>query len=219
YDSIFEKAAKHPFAVAMEPAEYSALEVSDEKRTEIFNSKWDEGGFHFANECFTDLASNPEASELAAEFIRSKIREIVKDPETAELLSPKDYSFNGKRVPTGHNYYATFNSDSVHLVDVKSTPITEITENGVKVGDKEYELDMLIFATGFDAMTGTLTAIDIIGKDGRTLGEKWEEEGLKSNLGISVAGYPNFFMSLGVQTPYANLVVPIQMGAQWLQEL
>lgn len=219
YDAVFEKAARHPFAVAMDPAEYSALEVSPEKRQEIFESKWQEGGFHFANECFTDLATDSEASELAAEFIRGKIREIVKDPETANLLSPKGYSFNGKRVPTGHNYYEAFNSDSVHLVDVKSTPITEITENGIVVGDKEYELDVLIFATGFDAMTGTLTTIDIVGTDGRTLGEKWEQDGLKSNLGVSIAGYPNFFMSLGVQTPYANLVVPIQMGAKWIQEL
>lgn len=219
YDAIFEKAARHPFGVAMEPAEHSALEVSPEERERIFNAKWNEGGFHFANECFNDLATNPEASELAAEFIRSKIRETVKDPATAELLSPRSYTFNGKRVPTGHNYYSTFNLDTVHLVDTKSTPITRISEKGIVVGDTEYELDMIIFATGFDAMTGTLTAIDIVGRDGRTLEQKWAEEGLKTNLGISVHGFPNLFISLGPQTPYANLVVPIQMGAQWLQQL
>ncbi len=215
YDAIFEKAARHPFGVAMEPAEYSALEVSPEERERIFMSKWNEGGFHFANECFTDLATNPEASGLAAEFIRSRIRATV----TAELLSPRNYTFNGKRVPTGHNYYATFNRENVHLVDTKSTPITRISEKGIVVGDTEYELDIIIFATGFDAMTGTLTAIDIVGRDGRTLGEKWREEGLKTNLGIGVHGYPNLFVSLGPQTPYANLVVPIQMGAQWLERL
>ncbi|MFD2397674.1 hypothetical protein ACFSVJ_14205 [Prauserella oleivorans] len=219
YDEIYEKAANHPFGVAMEPAEHSALEVDAQKRKEIFESKWNEGGFHFANECFTDLASNLEAAELASEFIRSKIREIVKDPETAELLCPKDYAFNGKRVPTGHNYYDTFNRDNVHLVDVKSTPISEVTPRGLRVGDTDYELDVLIFATGFDAMTGTLTAIDIVGRDGLVLREKWEREGLRSNLGISVHGFPNFFMSLGPQTPYSNLIVPIQLGAQWLQRL
>ena len=100
YDAIYEKAANHPFGVAMEPAPFSALEVSDEQRRAIFEGKWNEGGFHFANECFNDLATNhAAASELASEFIRSKIREIVKDPATAELLSPKTYSFNGKRVP------------------------------------------------------------------------------------------------------------------------
>ncbi|PBC35594.1 steroid monooxygenase [Rhodococcus sp. ACS1] len=217
YDEIYEKAANHPFGVAMEPAQYSALEVDDETRREIFESKWNQGGFHFANECFNDLASNHEASELASEFIRSKIREIVEDPKTAELLSPKTYSFNGKRVPTGHGYYSAFNLDHVHLIDVAGTPISAITENGVVVGDTEYELDVLIFATGFDAMTGTLTNIDIVGRNGVTLRDKWADEGLRSNLGISAHGFPNFFMSLGPQTPYSNLVVPIQLGAQWLQ--
>jgi cation diffusion facilitator CzcD-associated flavoprotein CzcO len=219
YDEIFERAAQHPFGVAMDYAEHSALDVPAEERRAIFESKWNEGGFHFANECFNDLATNHEASELASEFIRSKIREIVKDPETAELLCPKGYSFNGKRVPTGHNYYETFNRDNVHLVDVKTTPISEVTEKGIKVGDVEYELDVIIFATGFDAMTGTLTHIDIVGRDGLVLRDKWEREGLRSNLGISVHGFPNFFMSLGPQTPYSNLPVPIQLGAQWLQRL
>lgn len=217
YDEIYEKAANHPFGVAMEPAQYSALEVDDSTRRQIFESKWNEGGFHFANECFTDLATDHRASELASEFIRSKIREIVTDAETAELLCPKSYSFNGKRVPTGHGYYATFNNEHVHLIDVASTPITAITEKGVVVGDNEYELDVLIFATGFDAMTGTLTNIDIVGRDGQILRDKWSDDGLRSNLGISVHGFPNFFMSLGPQTPYSNLVVPIQLGAQWLQ--
>jgi cation diffusion facilitator CzcD-associated flavoprotein CzcO len=219
YDEIFARAAAHPFGVAMEYAEKSALEVGPEERRAIFESKWQEGGFHFANECFNDLATNFEAAELASEFIRSKIREIVKDPATAELLCPKGYSFNGKRVPTGHNYYDTFNRDNVHLVDVKSTPITEITSTGVRVGDEHYELDVLIFATGFDAMTGTLTNIDIVGRDGQVLREKWAEDGLRSNLGINCHGFPNFFMSLGPQTPYSNLPVPIQLGAQWLQRL
>ena len=217
YDLVYEKAANHPFGVAMEPAEHSALEVSEDERRRIFESKWNEGGFHFANECFNDLATNHEASELASEFIRTKIAEIVKDPGTAELLSPRTYSFNGKRVPTGHGYYAAFNHDHVHLIDTAETPITAITEKGVKVGDTEYELDVLIFATGFDAMTGTLTHIDIVGRGGRTLREKWAEDGLKSNLGINAHGFPNFFMSLGPQTPYSNLIVPIQLGAQWLQ--
>ncbi|MGW1158624.1 flavin-containing monooxygenase [Streptomyces sp. NPDC002513] len=219
YDEIFEQAANHPFGVAMDPAEHSALEVGPKARREVFESKWQAGGFHFANECFNDLATNHQASELASEFIRSKIREIVKDPVTAELLCPKDYSFNGKRVPTGHNYYETFNRENVHLVDVKSTPISEINARGVKVGDTEYELDVLIFATGFDAMTGTLTTIDIVGRDGLILRDKWADAGLRSNLGISVHGFPNFFMSLGPQTPYSNLPVPIQLGAQWLQRL
>ncbi|MCZ9881628.1 flavin-containing monooxygenase [Arthrobacter sp. B2a2-09] len=215
YDEIFARAAAHPFGVDMAYAEKSALDVTVEERDRIFESKWNEGGFHFANECFNDLATNHESSELASEFIRKKIREIVKDPVTAEALCPNDYSFNGKRVPTGHGYYATFNRENVHLVDVKANQITEITERGVTVGDTEYELDVLIFATGFDAMTGTLTFIDIVGRDGLVLRDKWAR-GIRSNLGISVNGFPNFFMSLGPTTPYSNLPVPIQLGAQWI---
>lgn len=219
YDEIFEQAAAHPFGVAMEYADKSALDVAADERRQIFESKWEEGGFHFANECFNDLATSFEASELASEFIRGKIREIVTDPATAEILCPKGYSFNGKRVPTGHRYYETFNRPNVHLVDVQAEPITAITERGVRVGDTVYELDVLIFATGFDAMTGTLTAIDIVGRGGRVLRDKWVDEGLRSNLGINCNGFPNFFMSLGPQTPYSNLPVPIQLGAQWLQRL
>lgn len=215
YDEIFERAANHPFGVDMVPAQSSALEVDPDARRRIFEGKWNEGGFHFANECFNDLATNHESSELASEFIRSKIREIVKDPETAELLCPKGYSFNGKRVPTGFRFYDTFNRPNVHLVDTKSTPITEFTERGLKVGDTEYELDVIIAATGFDAMTGTLTNIDIVGRDGLVLRDKWSN-GIRSNLGISMHGFPNLLLSLGPQTPYSNLPVPIQLGAQWM---
>jgi cation diffusion facilitator CzcD-associated flavoprotein CzcO len=217
YDAIYEKAVNHPFAVAMELPSLSALEVSDEERRSIFESKWNQGGFHFGNECFTDLATNPAASELASEFIRSKIREIVKDPATADMLSPTTYSFNGKRVPTGHGYYDTFNRDNVRLVDIAFTPISEATPCGLRVGDTEYELDVLIFATGFDAVTGSLTEIDIIGRDGITLADKWARDGMRTNLGVSVNGFPNFFMSLGPQTVAGNVVVPIQLNAQWLQ--
>lgn len=216
YDEIYQRAANHPFGVDMVPAECSALDASPEERDLIFESKWKEGGFHFANECFNDLATNSDASELASEFIRKKIHEIVADQATADLLSPHNYSFNGKRVPTGHGYYAAFNLPHVHLIDTATTPITAITEKGVKVGGADYELDVLIYATGFDAMTGTLTNIDIIGTEGLTLREIWERDGLRTNLGISVADFPNFFMSLGPQTPYSNLIVPIQLGAQWL---
>lgn len=215
YDEIFARAAAHPFGVDMVYAEKSALEVDPEERQRIFESKWNEGGFHFANECFNDLATNHESSELASEFIRGKIREIVKDPATAEILSPRGYSFNGKRVPTGFGFYETFNRPNVKLVDTKATPITEITPKGVKVGDTEYELDVLIMATGFDAMTGTLTHIDIVGRDGVVLRDKWSN-GVRTHLGIMMNGFPNLFLSLGPQTPYSNLPVPIQLGAQWI---
>jgi cation diffusion facilitator CzcD-associated flavoprotein CzcO len=219
YDEIFDRAAAHPFGVDMVPAEYSALEVDAQKRREIFDSKWNEGGFHFANECFNDLATNHESSELASQYIRDKIHEIVADEHVADLLSPHTYSFNGKRIPTGYGYYDAFNRPNVHLIDTATTPISAITEKGIKVGDNEYELDVIIYATGFDAMTGRLTSIDIIGDQGRTIREEWEEFGLHTNLGVTIAGFPNFFMSLGPQTPYSNLPVPIQLGAQFIANM
>ncbi|AVG24294.1 monooxygenase [Pontimonas salivibrio] len=218
YDEIWERAAGHPFGVDMVPAKYSAKEVSEEERRRIFESKWDEGGFHFANECFNDLATDHESAELASEFIRSKIREIVKDPDTAELLCPKDYAFNGKRVPTGFNYYETYNLPHVQLIDAKTTPITEFTEKGLKVGDTEYELDVIICATGFDAMTGNLTNLELVGRNGKVLREKFAEGHIGGNLGISYNGFPNFLVALGPQTPYSNLPVPIQLGAQWMAD-
>lgn len=215
YDVIWERAKAHPFGVDMIIPEHGAMDVDAEERRRIFESKWQEGGHHFANETFHDLAVDIAASEAAPDFIRTKIREIVEDPRTAELLCPTDYSFNGKRVPTGYRYYETFNRSNVHLVDIKSVPITRAAPGGLVVGTQEYPLDILICATGFDAMTGPLTRIDIVGRDGLTLREKWAN-GLRTNLGIAVHGFPNFFMSIGPQTPYSNLPVPIQLGAQWV---
>lgn len=215
YDLIWERAMAHPFGVDMQIPEHGAMEVGPAERKHIFESKWREGGHHFANETFNDLATNIEASNAASDFIRGKIRQIVQDPHTADLLCPTDYSFNGKRVPTGHRYYETYNLPQVTLVDVKSTPISEVAGSVVVVGEKSFELDVLICATGYDAMTGPLTSIDIVGRDGLTLAQKWAG-GVRTNLGISMHGFPNLLLSLGPQTPYSNLPVPIQLGAQWV---
>jgi cation diffusion facilitator CzcD-associated flavoprotein CzcO len=215
YEVIWERAKAHPFGVDMVIPEHGAMDVEPDERRRIFESKWQEGGHHFANETFHDLATDNAASQAASDFIRAKIREIVTDTATAELLCPTDYSFNGKRVPTGHRYYETYNRPNVHLVDVKSVPITRVTPEGIVVGSVEYPLDVLICATGFDAMTGPLTRIDIVGRNGLVLRDKWAH-GIRTNLGIGVHGFPNFFMSIGPQTPYSNLPVPIQLGAQWI---
>ncbi|MBD5787997.1 NAD(P)/FAD-dependent oxidoreductase [Cellulosimicrobium terreum] len=216
YDAVFERAARHPFGVPMEIPTSSALDVDADERRRVFESKWEAGGFHFAMECFTDLLSSPEASELASEFIRTKIRELVVDPRTADTLCPTTYSFMGKRPPTGHGYYEAYNRDNVELVDVLASPITQITPRGVVVDGVEHEVDVLVLATGFDAMTGALTAIDVVGREGVTLRDRWCRDGLLTYLGISVHGFPNLFMSVGPQTPLSNLPVPIQRGSQWL---
>jgi cation diffusion facilitator CzcD-associated flavoprotein CzcO len=215
YDQIWERAQSHPFGVDMEIPPLGAMDVDPAERERIFESKWREGGHHFANETFNDLSTSLDASRAASEFIRGKIRQIVKDPAIAELLCPKGYSFNGKRVPTSHRYYETYNLPQVRLVDLKTTPIVSATSRGLRVGDEEIVLDVLICATGYDAMTGPLTSIDIVGRGGQTLAQKWAE-GVRTNLGISMNGFPNLLLSLGPQTPYSNLPVPIQLGAQWV---
>jgi cation diffusion facilitator CzcD-associated flavoprotein CzcO len=217
YDESFEKAFDHGFAVPFVKPTDGAKEVEQVERDRVFEQGWKEGGFHFMLETFNDLAVDQESNNHASDFIRRKIRETVKDPTTADLLSPKDYPFNGKRPPGGHGYYEAYNRDNVHLVDTKSHPIEEVTEKGLVVNGQLYELDVIMWATGFDAMTGTLTRVDIVGEGGVLLRDKWAD-GLKTNLGLSVNGFPNFFMILGPQTPYANLPVAIQAGVAWISD-
>lgn len=215
YDEIHKQAVAHGFAVPFRKPAVGARDVSAIERERVFEEGWKEGGFHFMLETFNDLATNEESNGYASDFIRRKIRETVKDPVKAELLCPKDYPFNGKRPPGGHGYYEAFNRENVHLVDIRANGIDEVTETGVRVGERHVEIDVLIFATGFDAMTGTLTRIDIVGRDGLVLRDKWKD-GLKTNMGLAVNGFPNFFMILGPQTPYANLPVAIQEAVGWV---
>jgi cation diffusion facilitator CzcD-associated flavoprotein CzcO len=215
YDALHRRATEHGFAVPFKKPVHGARDVSVEERERIFEAGWKEGGFHFMLETFNDLAVNEESNAYASDFIRRKIRETVKDPVKADLLSPKDYPFNGKRPPGGHGYYEAFNRDNVHIVDIRANGIDEITPEGIRVGDRTVELDVIIFATGFDAMTGTLTRIDLVGRDGLVLRDKWAS-GLRTNLGLSINGFPNFFMILGPQTPYANLPVAIQEAVIWI---
>ncbi len=151
-----------PFAIAGHPAPTKgALEVSEEERNAQYEAKWAEGGSISFLYSYTDLLVNKEANDTASEFVRNKIRSIVKDPVTAELLAPKDHPIGTKRLCLDTNYYETYNRDNVKLVDVRGAPIQEITEKGVRTSDAEYELDAIVFATGFDAMTGALKDIDI----------------------------------------------------------
>jgi cyclohexanone monooxygenase len=196
----------------------SALDVAEEERQHEFESRWAEGGFAIGG-AFNDLVINKQANDTAAEFVRSKIRQTVKDPATAELLCPKDYPFATKRLCVDTNYYETFNRDNVSLVDVKSSPIEEITPAGLRTHDAAYEFDCLVFATGFDAMTGALLNIDIRGRDGLTLKHKWEH-GPRTYLGIQVAGFPNLFTITGPGSPsvLTNMLVSIEQHVDWVSD-
>jgi cyclohexanone monooxygenase len=200
----------------------SALEVSAEDRQKEFEFRWNGagGGFRMLR-AFNDLVRHPESNRYAAEFCRSKIRGIVKDPKTADLLCPReDLPFGGKRLCVDTDYYETFNRNNVALVDIKTTPIVRVTENGVETAAAKFELDALVFATGFDAMTGALTAIDITGANGEKLKSKWEA-GPLTYLGISVAGFPNMFIVAGPGSPsvLSNMVHSIETHVDWIADL
>ena len=215
YDAIWEQARRHYFGVAMGTAERKLLDATPDEQRRTLEYGWEVGGFRYIFETFADLLTDEQANEVAAEFIREKIRSIVHDPETAELLCPKDYPFVGKRPPLGHFYYETFNRDNVHLVDVSDDPITEITEHGLRTAAAEYEADLIVFATGFDAVTGALRTLDIRGRNGTALRDRWAE-GPRTHLGIGVDGFPNLFLVCGPQTPFANLPVVIDGIVEWI---
>ena len=217
YDEIRLKARTssngHPFDVNQQ----SALEVSDEVRRKRYEDAWKAGGLRF-RASYKDLLHDKAANDTASEFIREKIRQVVKDPETAEKLTPRDHPFASKRPPIDTNYFETFNRDNVSLVDVKATPIVEITEAGIKTSDAEYPLNVIIFATGFDAMTGSLLKIDIRGVGGRTLKETWAT-GPQNYLGLQVPHFPNFFMVMGPGSPsvLTNNPVAIEQHVEWIR--
>jgi cyclohexanone monooxygenase len=208
--------------ICLEANDNSALEVSDEERLREFEFRWRGagGGFRMLR-AFNDLLINEKANEHAANFVRSKIRTIVRDPRTAELLCPKsELPFGTKRLCVDSGYYETFNRPNVALVDVKAAPIEEVTTRGLRTSEGEHELDILVFATGFDAMTGALRAIDIRGEGGVALREKWEH-GPRTYLGISSAGFPNMFIIAGPGSPsvLSNMVHSIEEHVDWVVRL
>ncbi|MEU1183948.1 NAD(P)/FAD-dependent oxidoreductase [Streptomyces sp. NPDC005820] len=216
-EEIWQKVWKHYFAFPLPLADRVTTDVTPEERERIFEEKWAEGGFSFSFSTFDDLNFSEEANEHAAEFIRRKIRQTVQDPETAELLCPKDYPYGAKRPPVHDNYYETFNRANVHLVDVGQEPISEITSTAVRVGEAEYEVDVIVFATGFDALTGAIGAIEVVGRDGRRLDEHWSQ-GVRTHTGLASAGFPNLLYVYGPQTPHANIPPTVQKAGRWAIE-
>jgi cyclohexanone monooxygenase len=218
YADFRRQARESGFGLVVPVNEKSALEVTPEERQQEYEARWNRGGLAFMT-AFSDLIINKDANDTAAEFFRAKIREIVKDPEVAETLMPKDYPIATKRLCVDINYYDTYNRDNVSLIDLRKTPIVEITENGVRTGEAEYEVDAIVFATGFDAMTGTLLKLDIRGKDGQKLRDKWAE-GPRTYLGLTVAGFPNLFTITGPGSPsvMSNMVVSIEQHVDWITD-
>jgi cation diffusion facilitator CzcD-associated flavoprotein CzcO len=219
YAAIFQRTKESPAGFPYYPIDRRTMDATPEERQEILDGLWQEGGFKFLWGGFSDLLRDPEANEIASEYIRNKIRETVKDPVTAELLCPKDYPYGAKRPPIDTDYYETFNRDNVSLVDIRTAPIQEITPNGLRTTEAEYELDVLVFATGFDAMTGSLLRIDITGAGGLPLAKVWEG-GPRTFLGLQIAGFPNMFMITGPGSPSVllNMPVAIEQHVDWIAD-
>lgn len=219
YPAIREHTRNSYGGFPFDPSDRSALEVSAEERQTTYDELWAEGGFKFLFGSFYDLLVNQEANDTAAEFIRGKIRETVHDPAVAEMLAPTDHPYGSKRPPIDTGYFETFNRDNVSLVDLKATPIKEITKSGIRTSTGEHELDALVFATGFDAMTGALLKIDIRGRDGLSLRDKWCD-GPRSYLGLQVAGFPNLFTITGPGSPsvLSNMPVSIEQHVEWIAD-
>ena len=219
YDEIFEKSRWSAGGTPYDLADRSALEVGDEDRRALYEAAWEQGGFRFVLTTFSDIALDRRANDTAAEFIRSKIREIVDDPETAEKLVPRDHPFGSKRTLIDTNYYETYNRDNVDVVDIRHSPIEAITASGIRTRDGEHELDIIVFATGYDGMTGAFSRIDIRGRGGVALKEKWAE-GPKMYLGLASAGFPNMFAITGPGSPsvLSNMPPTIEQHVEWISD-
>ncbi|MDQ0381323.1 flavin-containing monooxygenase [Amycolatopsis thermophila] len=218
FDAIWEQVRNSVVAFGFEESGVAAMSVSEEERRKVFQEAWDAGnGFRFMFGTFCDIATDPEANAAAAAFIRSKIAEIVEDPETARKLTPTD--LYAKRPLCNEGYYETYNRDNVELVSIKENPIREITPAGVRTADGvEHTLDVLVFATGFDAVDGNYRAMDLRGRGGRHISEHWAD-GPTSYLGVAKAGFPNMFMILGPNGPFTNLPPSIEAQVEWIGEL
>ena len=192
YPEIFKKCNETAGSFVHQFDPRSAMDVSPDERLEQYERLWTEPGFKKWLANFYDIMLPGKANEDYAAFVRQKIRERVKDPVVAEKLVPKDHMFGSKRLPCESGYYEVYNQDNVLLVDVREAPIERITPTGVKTRDAEYALDVIIFATGYDAVTGSLTRIDIRGEGGQTLKDKFAE-GPRTYMGIQSAGFPNLF--------------------------
>ena len=196
YPEIFKRCNETIAGFIHEADPRSTFDLSKKEREEFYEDIWSQPGFKkwFGN--FRDLMTNREANEIYCDFVRKKIRERVDDPVVAEMLCPKDHHFGAKRIPLETNYYESYNRENVRLVDVKNDSIQEILPNGLRTAKEHYELDIIIYATGFDAITGELTRMDIRGAAGKTIREHWKE-GPKNYMGLQTSEFPNLFIENG----------------------
>ncbi|MBM3483479.1 MAG: NAD(P)/FAD-dependent oxidoreductase [Alphaproteobacteria bacterium] len=218
YQALREKCRRSPFGDVYDQAEKSVFDVSAEEGRRMLEEAWTKGSFAFIT-IFKDILTNQAANDVVVAFVNRKIREAIKDPAVAELLCPKDVPIGAKRLCIDTGYYETFNRANVRLVDLKENPIREIRVDGLVAGEESFALDAIVFATGFDAMTGALFAIDLRGRGGVALKDKWVE-GPRTYLGLAVAGFPNLFIVAGPGSPsvVTNMVLSIEQHVDWITD-
>ena len=220
YDEILEFVKNTQSGFPYEFMDKSALEVTQEEREAILEKLYREPGYAIWFGNFYDLFTNKEANRLVSNFIEKKIRERVSDQHIASKLIPKNHGFGTKRVPLESGYYEVFNQENVHLVDIHEDPIVRITPVGIQTNSKEHELDIIIYATGFDAITGALDRIEIVGRNGTSLKEAWAD-GPSTYLGLQVSGFPNFFTLVAAHNGAGFCNIPIcgQMQVEWIEKM
>ena len=217
YDDIIAKCRNHVFGMAFDsPVGRTIADTPPEEVQKILEEHWPRGSFRFVFETFDDLLGDPESNRVVGEFVINKMKERVKDPEIAEMLTPKGYPFFAKRPPLDHHYFEAYNRDNVKLVDINDRePIVEFTETGIRTTENEYEFDIIVLATGFQAYTGAQEALPIRGRNGLLLRDKWDAVS-SSILGVFVAEFPNLFMITGPQAPFANLPTSIEQNIKYI---
>ena len=217
YDEIIGKCRNHVFGMAFDsPVGRTIEDTPPDEVQAILEEHWPQGSFRFVFETFDDLLSNAESNRIAGEFVINKMKEKVNDPDVQEMLTPKGYPFFAKRPPLDHGYFETYNRDNVSLVDIgHREPLVEITETGIRTTENEFELDIIVLATGFQAYTGAQEALPIRGRNGLLLRDKWDTES-SSIMGVFVADFPNLFMITGPQAPFANLPTSIEENIKYI---
>ena len=220
YDEIFETCARTPGGFEHEPDRRGFYEVTPQERYELWDRLYDEPGFSIWLRNFREIFTDEEANAELSEYVAERIRGRVHDPIVAEKLVPKDHGFGVQRVPMETGYLEAYNRENVHLVDISETPLERVTETGIRTTERDYEFDIIVYATGFDAITGSFDHIDIRGRDGLTLREKWFDNP-STFLGMLVSGFPNLLMPSGPQSGSASTNYPrgIENGVNWCTDL
>ena len=218
YSEIFARCRETPGCYIHSADPRKTLETPPDQRLEFWEELYESPGFGIWQGNFADMLTDREANRAASDFIASKIRERVNDPVVAEKLIPKNHGFGTRRVPLETQYYEVFNQNNVELVDINETPIRTITVNGIRTSDREYECDIVIYATGFDAITGSFDRIDIRGTEGVRLKDVWHD-GPQTYLGILVESFPNMLMAMGPHSGLGNYTRTAEYSIEWITGL